>query len=123
MKKEEKGGIKPAHRASRRMWTSVTVLSMEARDASQATVFPHSLKLEASAGQTLPRAYRLSTSDQPTAGSIVGDELVEDIGFFPFSLLVGAMAMVGVELKSDWEQKQEFEGEGGIGSTLPARRK
>ena len=96
---------------------------MEAWDAGQAIVFPHSLKLEASAGQTLPMAARLSTSDQPTAGSIGGGGLVEDRGFFPFSLLVGAMAVEGAERKSDWERKQGLEGEGGIGSTLPARRK
>ena len=61
----------------------------------------------------MPRAYRLSTSDQPTAGSIVGDELVEDIGFFPFSLLVGAMAMVGAELKSNWKAEAEIRGRRG----------
>ena len=65
----------------------------------------------------------MSTNDRPMAGSIAGDELDEDKGFFPFSLLVGAMAMEGAELKSDWKRKQGLEEERGIGSTLPARRK
>ena len=53
LKKAEKGGTRPAHRASMKIWTSVAVLSTEARDAGHATIPPHSLKLVASAGQTL----------------------------------------------------------------------
>ena len=121
MKRAEKGGTGLAHKVSTKNRTSVTVLSMEAWDIGQAIVFPHSLNLEASTGQTLPRAYRLSTSDRRMAGSIVGDELAEDRGLFPFFLLVDAMAMVGAELKSDWKRKQIFKEQGGIGSTQPAR--
>ena len=100
----------------------MAVLSTVARDAGQAIIFPHSLKLEASAGQTLPRASKLSTNDRPTAGSIARDELDEGIGFFPFSLLVCAMAMEGAELKSDWKRKQRLEEERGIGSMWVAKR-
>ena len=67
--------------------------SMRARDAGQATVFPHSLKLEASMGRTLPMASSLSTSDLPTTGSTAGGALAEDRGFFPLSACFGAMAM------------------------------
>ena len=96
---------------------------MEAWDAGQTVVLPHSLKLGASAGRIFSKASKLSTSDRPTAGSIARDELDEDTGFFPFSLLVGAIAMEGAELKSDWKRKQRFEEERGTGITRAARRK
>ena len=32
--------------------------------------------------------------------------MTEDRGFFPFSVLVGTMAMEAAELESDWEPKQ-----------------
>ena len=41
-------GIRPAQRASMKIGTSVAARAMRARDAGQATVFPHSLKLVAS---------------------------------------------------------------------------
>ena len=49
---EESGerGTRPAHRASTKNRTSVTVLSMEAWDAGHTIVFLHSLKLDPSAG-------------------------------------------------------------------------
>ena len=78
LKKAEKGGTRPAHRASMENRTSVTILSMEAWDAGQTIVLPHSLKLEASAGRIFSKASRLSTSDRPTAGLITGDELDEE---------------------------------------------
>ena len=51
-----KGVSRPAHKASANNRTSVTILSKEAWDAGQTVVFPHSLKLEASAEQTFYRA-------------------------------------------------------------------
>ena len=116
-------GIRLAHKVSTKNRTSVTVLSMEAWNTGQAIISPHSLKLEESAWQTLPRASRLSTNDRPTAGLIAGDELDKGRGFFPFSLLVGAMAMERAVIKSDWKRKQRFEEESGTGSTRAARRK
>ena len=59
-------------------WTSVAVLSTEARDAGQTTVLPHSLKSAASAGRTLSMASWLSTNDRPTAGSMAGGGPAED---------------------------------------------
>ena len=50
-----KGGTRPAHRASAKYGTSVTILSMEKWDAGQAGVLPHSLKIMARAELTLPR--------------------------------------------------------------------
>ena len=96
---------------------------MVAQDAGQATVPPYSLKLEASARRTLPMASWLSTRDRPTTGSIVRGGLAEDRSFFAFSVLVGAIAMEGSQLESDWEQKQGLEEEGRIGTTPRARRK
>ena len=93
--------------------TLVAARSMRVRDAGQAIVSHHSLKLEASADRTLSKAYRLSTSDRPMVGSIAKGELDEGACFFPFSLLVGAMAMEGGALKSDWKQKQRSEEERG----------
>ena len=88
-------GTRPAHMASMKNCTSVVVPLTEARDAGQATVPPHSLKLVASTGQILSMASWLSTHDRPTAGSTAGGGQAEDRGFFPFSLIVGAMAMGG----------------------------
>ena len=65
----------------------------------------------------------MSTSDRPTAGSIVGGKSDEDRGFFPFSLLAGAMAMEGTRLKSDWKWIRRLEEERGTGSTRAAKRK
>ena len=93
MKKAEKGGIRPAHRASAKNWTSVTILLKEAWDAGQAVVLLHSLKLEARVEQTLTKASSMSMSDWSTAGAAAGGERDEGAGFFPFSFFVGAMAI------------------------------
>ena len=45
------------------------ILSMEKRDAGQAVVLPHSLKMVARAELTLPKPSRLSTIDRSTAGA------------------------------------------------------
>ena len=82
---------------------------MRARDAGQATVFPHSLKLVVSMGRTLPMASSLSTSDRPTAGSTAKGALVEYRGFLPLSACFGAMAMEWAELRSDWNEEQSLE--------------
>ena len=73
--------------------TSVVVRSIQAWDAGQATVSPHSLKLDVSMGHTFPMASLLSTPNRPTAGSAAGGALAKDRGFFPLSACVGAMAM------------------------------
>ena len=109
LKKAEKGGTRPAHRASMKNCTSMAVLSTEARDAGQATVPSHLLQLVASAGRTLSMASWLSTRDRPTAGSMAGGGLAEDSGFFPFSDQFNAMAMERAELESEWERKLRFE--------------
>ena len=113
MKKAEKGGTRPAHRASAKNRTSVTILSKEAWDAGQAVVFPHSLKLEARAERTLSKASGLSISDRPTAGAIAGGELAEGAGFFPFSLFVGAMATGGGTSQVGLEAETEAQGRKG----------
>ena len=84
MKKSEKGGTRPTHRASARYGTSVAVLSMEKWDAGQAIVLPHSLKMVARAKLTLPK---------PSAGAADGGGQGGDTGFFPLPFFVGAMAM------------------------------
>ena len=84
MKKSEKGGTRPAHRASAKYGTSVTILSMEKWDAGQAVVLPHSLKIVARAELTLPK---------PSAGAANGGGQGGDTGFFPLPFFVGAMAM------------------------------
>ena len=80
-----------------------------------ATVFPHSLKLVASMGRTLPMASSLSTSDRPTAGSAAGGALTKDRGFFPLSACVGTMARGRAELRLDWKEEQSPGGCRGIG--------
>ena len=84
MNKSEKGGTRPAHRASAKYGTSVTILSMEKWDAGQAVVLPHSLKIVARAELTLPK---------PSAGAANGGEQGGGMGFFPLPFFVGAMAM------------------------------
>ena len=84
LKKSEKGGTSPAHRASMKYRTSVAILSMEKRDAGQAVVLPHSLKMVARAELTLPK---------PSAGAADGGGQGGDTGFFPLPFFVGAMAM------------------------------
>ena len=59
-------------------------------------------------GCTLRMASLLSTSDQPTAGSMAGGALAKDIGFFPLSACFGAMAMEWAELRSDWKEEQSL---------------
>ena len=84
MKKSEKGGTRPAHRASAKYGTSMTILSMEKWDAGQAVVLPHSLKIVARAELTLPK---------PSAGAANGGGQGGDTGFSPLPFFVGAMAM------------------------------
>ena len=64
--------------------TSVVARAMRVRDAGQATISPHSLKLEASMGHTLSMASSLSTRDRPSAGAKGEGAVGEDRGFFPF---------------------------------------
>ena len=96
----------------------MAVLSMEARDTGQSTVPPHSLKVVASAEQTLSMASWLSTRDRPTVGSTAGGGLAEDKGIFPFSARFGAME-IRAELKLDWKRKQRYEEVKKLGSALP----
>ena len=84
MKKSEKGGTRPAHRASVKYGILVIVLSMEEWDAGQAVVLPHSLKIVARAELTLPK---------PSAGAANGGGPGRDTGFFPLPFFVEAMAM------------------------------
>ena len=67
MKKSEKGGTRPAHRASAKYGTLVAILPMEKWDAGQAVVLPHSLKMVARVELTLPKPSRLSMIDRSTA--------------------------------------------------------
>ena len=113
MKKAEKGGTRPAHRVSAKNRTSVTILSKEAWDAGQAVVLPHSLKLEAMAERTLPKASRLSINDRPMAGAIARGELAKGGGFFPFSFFVGAMATEGGRAPVGLEVETEAQGREG----------
>ena len=116
-------GIRPAQRASMKIGTSVAARAMRARYAGQATVSPHSLKLEAGIGRTLSMASSLSTKDRPTAGSTAGGALGEDRGFFPLSACFGAMAMGQAERKSDWKRKAGPRGSSEIGRARRGRRK
>ena len=93
MKKAEKGGTRPAHRASAKNRTSVTILSREAWDAGQTVVLPHSLKIVARAERTLFKASGLSMIDRATAGVAAGGVRGEGAGFFPLPFFVGAMAV------------------------------
>ena len=83
--------------------TSVTTQAMLVRDAGQAGVSPHSLKLEAITGRTLSMASSLSTRGRPSAGSKDGGAVGEDRGFFPLSACFGAMAAKRAEHWFDWE--------------------
>ena len=99
----------------------MTVLSMEARDVGQATVFPHSLKLATSIAQTLPMASWLSTTDLSMAGSKAGGGSAEDWGFFfPFFVRLGAMATERTERRSDWK-KELFRGGERVGGARRQR--
>ena len=81
--------------------TSVSARAMLLRDAGQAGVSPHLLKLDASMGRTLSMASSLSTRGRPSAGSKDGGAVGEDKGFFPFSACFGAMAAKQAEHRSD----------------------
>ena len=83
--------------------TSMTARAMLEQDAGQAGVSPHSLKLEASMGRTLPMASSLSTRGRPSIVSKDGGAVGEDKGFFPFPACFGAMAVKRAERKLDWE--------------------
>ena len=93
MKKAEKGGTRPAHRASAKNRTSVTILSREAWDAGQTVVLPHSLKIVARGEQTLSKASGLSMIDRATAGVAAGGVRGEGACFFPLPFFVGAIAV------------------------------
>ena len=84
LKKSEKGGTRPAHRASAKYGTLVAILPMEKWDTGQAVVLPHSLKMVARAKLTLPK---------PSAGAANGGGRGRDAGFFPLPFFVGAMAI------------------------------
>ena len=77
--------------------TSVTPRAMRVRDAGQAVVAPHSLKLEASMGRTLSMASSLSARGRPSTGSKDGGAVGEDRSFFPFLACFGAMAVKQAE--------------------------
>ena len=81
--------------------TSVTAQAMLVRDAGQAGVSPHSLKVEANMGRTLSMALSLSTRGRPSTASKDGGIVGEDRGFFPFSACFGAMAVKRAEHRSD----------------------
>ena len=68
------------------------ILSMENRDAGQAVVFPHSLKMVARAELTLSKPSRLTMIDRSTAGAADGGEQGEGMGPFPLPFFVEAMA-------------------------------
>ena len=112
MKKEERGGTRPAHRALAKNRTSVMTLSKEAWDTGQTVVLPHSLKMEARAERTLCKASGLSMINRSTAGATAEGERDEGTGFFPFSIFVGAMAVERGESSSRivggvWSQKKK----------------
>ena len=112
MKKAEKGGTRPAHRASAKNQTSVTILSREAWDAGQTVVLPHSLKIVARAEWTLFKASGLSMIDRATAGVTAGGVRGEGAGFFPLPLFIGAMAVKRRKNSSQiggggWSSKKE----------------
>ena len=84
----EKGVIRPAQRASMKIGTSVAARAMRVRDAGQATISPHSLKLEASMGRTLSMPSSLSTRGRPSASPKDGGQLVETEVSSPFRLVL-----------------------------------
>ena len=84
MRKSEKGGTRPDHRASAKYGTSVAILPMEKWDAGQAVVLLHSLKMVARAKLTLPKTL---------AGAANSGGQDGDTCFSPLPLFVGAMAM------------------------------
>ena len=105
MKKAEKGGTRPAHKASAKILTSMMTLSIEAWDAGQAVVRPHSLKMVARAERTLRRASGLSMINLSTVGATTGGKRDGKRG----------------ELELDWRQRLEPEEEGRVGSVRAAK--
>ena len=103
--------------------TSVAARAMRVRDAGQATVSPHSLKLEASIGCTLSMASSLSTRDRPSTGSTAGGAPHGDIGFFPLSACFGAMTTKQGEGRSDRRREAESRGSREIGEARRRRRR
>ena len=104
VEESRKGGTRPAHRASAKNWTSVATLSMEAWDAGQTVVLPHSLKIVARAELTLFKASGLSMMDRSTTGATAGGEQetkARASSPFPSSLAPwqweGGSARVGLE--------------------------
>ena len=93
MKKAEKGGTRPAHRASAKNRTSVMILSRKAWDAGETVVLPHSLKIVARAERTLFKASGLSMIDRAMAGASAEGVRGEGAGFFPLPFFVGAMVV------------------------------
>ena len=98
MKKSEKVGTRPAHRASAKYGTSVAILPMEKWDVGQVVVLPHSLKMVARAKLTLPK---------PSAWAADGGGQGGDTGFFPLPFFVGAIAMGRVGGRLEIESKTE----------------
>ena len=112
MKKVEKGGTRPAHRASSKNRTSVMILSREAWDAGQTMVLPHSLKIMARVEWTLFKASGLGMIDRATAAVAAGGVRGEGAGFFPLPFFVGAMAVKRGKNSSwvgggDWSSKRK----------------
>ena len=103
--------------------TSVAARSMQMRDAGEAPVSPHSLKLDASMGHTFSMASSLSTRGRPSAGSKDGGAVGNDRGFFPFSACFGAMAMKQAERKPDWQGRAGPRGSREIGRARRGRKK
>ena len=101
--------------------TLVAVRLIQARDAGQATVPPHSLKPEASMGCTLSMASWLSTSDLPTIGSTAGSSPAEDRGTLPFLRLVRCHGNGRIELRSDQEKRLSSEEAEELGSAPQQR--
>ena len=116
------GGTNPAHRASVKYRTSMGILSTEKREAGQAIVLPHSLKMVARAELTLPKPLQLSMIDRSTAEAAGDGERGGGTGFFPFPFFVVAMATERGRIRDqigsrDWSTKG-----GRTGDSRAARR-
>ena len=81
----------------------VTDRAMLEQDVGQAGVSPHSFKLEASMGRTLPMASSLCTRGRMSADTKDGGAVGENRGFFPLLTCFGAMAEKRAEHWLDWE--------------------
>ena len=90
------------------------ILSMENRDAGQAVVLPHSLKMVARAELTLSKPSRLTMIDRSTAGAADGGKQGEGMGPFPLPFFIGAMATEeGGGKVRDWLRSGSWSSKGG----------